>query len=160
WDSRMKSARGRRASIVAESVGGTSSMVSSGRVSPGTVAASGAPNVRPLKRMRDRYGSRSTVVRPSLMIQPAAPRCVRRRRARPRSALDVDTRTATLPELAGREPGTLRHAGQLGPDHPGVHGGLADPGAVAAVGPCDDVLPTHQLRVASDPLRHQLGVLD
>src|SRR5262245_50828522 len=61
---------------------GASSYETVGRTSPGTVAASAAPYGRPLKRTREKYGSRSTFVAPSAMDQPAAPKWVRRSAAR------------------------------------------------------------------------------
>src|SRR5262245_29206756 len=82
---------------------GASSYATGARTSPGTVAASAAPYGRPVKRTREKYGSRTTVVAPSAMDQPAAPKWVRRSAARGGAA----ARRALAPDeaLDGRRAG-------------------------------------------------------
>src|ERR1700752_2134739 len=70
-------------------------------------------------------------------------------------------RTASLPELLGRDPRALGHRLELGPGDLGldlVH--RPREGREAAVGAGDHALASDDLRVAHEALRHQLGVLD
>src|SRR5712692_9864651 len=64
------------------------------------------------------------------------------------------------PELPRRNPRALRHRRQLRPHHVRIDRRLADPGAVAAVAAGDDVLAADEFRVAADPLRDELRMLD
>src|SRR5437764_7215994 len=64
------------------------------------------------------------------------------------------------PELLGREVGALAQRLELLPDHGVVHlGAIERLRREAAIGGGDDVLATHELRVAHDALGDQLGML-
>ena len=66
-----------------------------------------------------------------------------------------------LPQLLGRQAGSLRHRRQLRPGDPGVNPGRgAGKMGEAAVGSGDDVLPAYQTGVLDNALLDQLRVLD
>src|SRR5215469_10641489 len=65
-----------------------------------------------------------------------------------------------LPELARGDARAFGHRSHLGPNDVRIHGRLADPGAEAAVAAAHHVLPAHELRVATYPLRDELWMLD
>src|SRR5882672_6850072 len=72
---RMTSARVIRASTAAVSETRSSPIANAWRVSPGTSGVSMVPK-RPRYRRRERYGSSRITRWPSVISQPAAPRCV------------------------------------------------------------------------------------
>src|SRR5581483_11357850 len=82
------------------------------------------------------------------------------RRTSPISKKRRNSAPASRPELPGGAPRALGKRRELGPDDVGIDRRLADPGAVAAVASRDHILAPHELGVASDALRDQLGVLD
>src|SRR6516165_3882688 len=68
--------------------------------------------------------------------------------------------TGLRPELPRGEARTFRQTGELRPYDARIDGGLAHPGAVAAIAPGNDVLAADQLGITADALGDQLGVLD
>src|SRR5579885_2132609 len=76
-----------------------------------------------------------------------------------RAAATADP-AASAPELRACEAGAFGHGAELCPDHHRIDRGLADPGAVAAIGPGHHVLAADQVGIARDALRHELGMLD
>src|SRR5262245_65068199 len=65
-----------------------------------------------------------------------------------------------FPELARRKRRTIRHGLELGEHNIGIHRGLPDPGAEAAVTAGDDIFSADQIGIAANALRDQLGMLD
>src|SRR4030095_7075228 len=65
-----------------------------------------------------------------------------------------------LPKLAARNARTFGQRAQLGPDDVGIDRRLAHPGAVSAIAAGDHVFAANELGVASNPLRHQIRMLD
>src|SRR4030095_9302598 len=68
--------------------------------------------------------------------------------------------SASAPELGGGEARPLRHRGELGPGDLGLDEVGAAEGGEAAIAARDHPLAPHHLRIAHDPLGHQLRVLD
>src|SRR2546421_3151814 len=66
----------------------------------------------------------------------------------------------SLPELSRRDARAFGERRELRPYHVGIDRRLPDPGAVAAIAARHHVLSSHQLRIAADALRDQLGMLD
>src|SRR6185312_16153229 len=66
----------------------------------------------------------------------------------------------SVPELLGGDARAFRHRRHLRPYHIGIDGGLANPGAVAAIAAGDHVFAPDQLGIAANALRNQLGMLD
>src|SRR5204862_25772 len=77
-----------------------------------------------------------------------------------RDSTKSKTLNTSPPEFPRGYARTFRHGGKLRPDHVGVHRGLSDPGAVAAVRAGKHVLAADQPRVAPDALRNELGMLN
>src|SRR5260370_41863783 len=67
---------------------------------------------------------------------------------------------STAPELFCRQPSTLGHRRQFGPNNVGINRSLADPSAKAAVAAGDDVVAADEVGVTDDALRNQLRVFD
>src|SRR5262249_31863138 len=65
-----------------------------------------------------------------------------------------------FPKLPRREPRTVRHGLELGKHNIGIHGGLPDPCAEAAVTAGDHIFSADQIGVAGDALRDQFGMFD
>src|SRR5439155_5272302 len=72
----------------------------------------------------------------------------------------LDHWITSAPELARGDTRAFGHRRHLRPHDVGIDGRLPDPGAEAAIASGHDVLATDELRVTSDPLRDELGVLD
>src|SRR4051812_8928252 len=91
-----------------------------------------------------------------------APHAEERPKSASRSTLGADAGLidALPPEFARGEARALSEARKLCPDHTGIDGGLADPGAVATVASSNDVVAAHEPRIAADALGDQLWVLD
>src|SRR6267142_238909 len=110
----MKSARVIRASTAAVSDTSSSSGPNARRVSPGSSGVSRRPK-RERYRRRERYGSIRTTRWPSVISQPAAPRCVSRTSA-PRAPRLTRERAMTASAAAARSARHLPGLDQLDPD--------------------------------------------
>src|SRR5213594_626189 len=111
---RMKSARVMRASTAAVSETSSSSGPKARRVSPGSSGVSSNPKRERYLR-RERYGSVRITRWPSVISQPAAPRCVSRTSA-PRRSRFTRCPAMTASAAAARSAGHLPRLDQLDPD--------------------------------------------
>ena len=71
-----------------------------------------------------------------------------------------ETTKHILPELLRRDLRAFGHGRHLCPHHVGIHRGLPDPGAEAAIRSGDHVLAADEPGVARDTLRDQFRMLD
>src|SRR5437899_9885359 len=110
----MKSARVMRASTAAVSETSSSSGPKARRVSPGSSGVSSNPKRERYLR-RERYGSIRITRWPSVISQPAAPRCVRRTRVARRAPAMRRTRATAVASAAAGGAGFAR-LDQLDPD--------------------------------------------
>src|SRR2546423_11783426 len=88
------------------------------------------------------------------------PYCVCGKLRPSRESTDRKTFATAPPEFPRGNARAFRHGGELRKDHVGIHRGLSDPGAVAAIRAGKYVLAADQPRIAADALRNELRVLD